>query len=625
MEFNPHQHRIVETEGGAFAVEAGPGSGKTRVITGRMCSLIGKGVDPDRILMLTFTVAAADVMARRVKHATGRRPSWACNFHRACTRLLREFPEFGVREGFRILGKNESKRIVHRILEEIDPEADSRFLAGKVLEQVEQLRRSRTWCGEGRLTMEGGRFPIVLDAAERYEAHLAQENALDFDLIIFRVVWGLQDLPGLAREVRGKWDYIQVDEGQDTDDLQLELVKLLALESGNVMWVADRDQSIYGWRGAVYENTRRFIEHFRAELLPLTTNYRSKAEILEVAESVIECNSGRPLKKLQADRGWGGKVQAWELHTSKEEAGFVTEQIRELLAKGENPDEIAILYRIGALSRNMESACATAGVPTRMMGGIRFWDRKEILDMVAWAKVLLGRPDVEAYRRATKAPALGLGEASWAQIALADHPEEGIRRVANGGRGRARVRGFLEALEEARSLGSGRRALERLLDASGFLGLLQAESNGNREASLQRESNIWEALEVIDELGGVARFVDDLVLGLPVALDPEPKGAVTLSTVHGAKGMEWRHVFVIGMAEDVFPSRHAVQGGPEALAEERRLFYVAATRAMDSLTLTWPQLLQRDVQANLVRRSSFFEAMDWIPVRRPRERRPKVA
>ncbi len=583
------EQKVVEGLGkGAFLVDAGAGVGKTTAITERTIALVGRGEDLDRILLVTFTVKAAHEMADRIFKRTGRRAKWAMNFHRLCTRLLRKFPvEFGLPDGFSIIDDKDSDDLLKRHLQAcMSPDSETKKFLPMLKEQVKRNRECQLWPGDqDELTIFAKKDPFIAEAAERYDSDLRKANKLDFDLILFKVAVALARDPKLRKKVSELWDYVQVDEFQDTDLVQFEILKCIT-PHGNVLGCGDIDQGIYRFRGAEPKNMHGFIKHFKAKVIPLQINYRSRSEILDLANRVIRNNPDRLQKVLKSSKGPGGKVVVRNCRDSKSEAEMVTAEVKSLLRSGVEPAQIAVLFRIGAASRQIEQMFTLGQVPHRMLNGIRFWARKEVKDVIAWVKVLLGRPDWDAYRRATQAPRLGIGDSGWQKVLEAVTPEEGLRlHHAN------RAKRLLVALQAARAMGPTAESLEHLLESSGYLKHLAEECLFKTEELTQRMGNVQETLAAIREIGSLDAFLDEIVLGIPERGE-ESKHGVVLATIHGAKGLEWEHVFILSVVDEVLPHVLSLRNN-EQIAEERRLLYVAITRAKKGLCLSCPTLIDQ--------------------------------
>lgn len=600
IHLNDEQLATADLGKGAYLVDAAAGVGKTTAVTERAIRLVESGVDPDRILQVTFTVKAAQEMAQRIFERTGSRPLWATNFHRLCTRLLRSYPEFGVAAGFTITDDDDSKQLVKTIMAELAPDADPKKFTFHVREQIARSRACQIFPDLDPVTYWSKREPWIIAVAEEYDLRLARENRVDFDLMLYKVATGLRSNKHLSNQVAGLWDYIMVDEFQDTDPVQLEILKCIA-PHGNVVGVGDMDQGIYRFRGAEPRNLQYFVKHFNAKVMPLQINYRSRPEILELANKVIVNNPDRYPKALVPSKCPGGQVHLRQFAESKTEAEAVAREVGTLIRTGVKPEEIAILYRVSAASRQVETAFMTNAIPHRVLGALRFWDRREVKDVLAWAKVLIGRNDWDAWKRATQNPRIGIGESGWVKARALGNPEEGLE--ACHGR---KVFPFLLAVRTARTLGSGAEALEHLLRDSGYLAAIQEEFDGNPEELAQRVGNIYETLAAVREFGSIQAFLDEVALGCPER-DDGTKAGVTLSTIHAAKGLEWDHVFIVALADEVLPHYLALKGTEDDLAEERRLLYVAITRARQGLYMSFATFLdQPGASAKVVLPSRFL-------------------
>lgn len=579
MHFNPQQLAVIEAVRGAVCVDACAGTGKTATIIERYARLIEQGVNPDRLLLVTFTNKAAGEMSERIQQRTGRRLIWSTNFHKLCTRLIRLHPEFGVGGKFTILDTDDQSALLRRLAKANEAPTDAKWLK-KVLAQVERSRLAELGYLDGApaMTMDSMRDNLIPRLAGEYEEALRQENKLDFDLIVYTVIWGFRRVPGLAARVASRWDYVTIDEAQDTDKGQFELITYLA-PHGNICLVGDMDQSIYAFRRAEYENLMRFVERFKARRLPLEINYRSMAEILDVANHAIAENTNRFQKSMRATRGHGGTVVAIRAKDQEIEARSIASIIRGAMKAGEKPGDIAVLYRASNISRLIEQALTRAVIPYKIVGGLRFWERAEVRDTIAYAKVLLGVQDPDAWRRATSNPPIGIGDKSW-QAALGSGTSIEQALYAS-----AKPKGmeWLSALKRARNLGATPHALSEFMTEVGYFTNLLRDANG-----LDRTTNVQEALTAMEDFGDLEEFLDEAVLGLP-SRDEVQDDVVTLSTIHASKGLEWSRVFLAGCCEGTLP--HVWSVTAKEVEEERRLFYVAVTRAKHNLTITSPALV----------------------------------
>jgi DNA helicase-2/ATP-dependent DNA helicase PcrA len=603
-EFNPQQAEVIATRDGAVCVDACAGTGKTAAIVERYARMIADGADPHRLLLLTFTVKAANEMAERIQHRTGLYFPWATNFHKLCVKLLRYYPALGVPPGFSIIDADDQKSIVKRVARHLDIETPKQVIKD-ILAQIERSRLVRLGYRdpEDETLAATSRMPSIRAIAEGYERVIAHENKLDFDSIIQLTLAGMKRNPGLAAHIASRWTHVTVDEAQDMDRAQFELIGLLG-PHGNVCLVGDMDQGIYGFRGAEWANLRRFIEQRGAIRIPLEINYRSSAEILAVANAVISENVDRYPKTMRDTLGGGGDVRIVVGWDSEKEALWATQRIQQKIRSGVSPSECAVLYRVGGLSRSLEQAFARNRVPYRVVGGLRFWERREVKDVLAYARVLIGLPDPESWRRATQTPSIGLGDKGWGTVLSARTPEDGIERTARG-----KARDWINGVRNARAIGSDWKALDGLLNMVGY-----RESLGREEDGKDRLSNVDETLNAMSEFPSIQEFLDEAMLGLPGKDDDGDKDCVTLSTIHGAKGLEWTHVHVLGCNDGVLPHMWS-QGDAMAMEEERRLFYVAVTRAKRSLVLSYADRTMRDGRWSTAMPSPFLDALDPLKLR----------
>jgi len=577
---NELQRMAIEAGEGAFLVEAGPGSGKTRVITERMARLIKSGVPPDRILMVTFTVAAARQMAARVAKITGgMRPAWINNFHKVCTKLLKEdlgvkhlnvFPPPAIKNLVRALLGHER---IHRLY--ADPDSQS-FFDG-LFKEIDYHRWEKTQAlmrGSGGLDLIGEPKSVVERIAVAYEKHLGERNILDFDLILYKVIWAMLENQDFARTVRGKWDYVQVDEAHDTDRVQMCFIEIL--RPRNIMWIADPNQTIYGFRGTDPYFTRAFVDGFDATLLPLSVNYRSKHEIVEAAERIME--RGVDLGELQrlgeakmrSARGSGGEVTLCAFDTTHQESAAIARTIDELIGRGEDPGEIAVLYRLRTASLMIERELARLGIPFDSANGA-FWEQQYNKCLAAMMHVFARSDDRDAYAQALRYLGKRLVKSVFEEDPNA-HPEDLILshpRCRGAASFLRRTNSYRQMLDDSLHTVFG-----NWLEDSGFLAKFTKGMTPENRA--EREAAVVEVLKAIEDAGSVVATINDVSFwGKPVG-----GRCVTLSTIHSAKGLEWKWVFLMGLTR-----AHLVD---ELDPEERRVFYVGITRAKDNLVLSYP-------------------------------------
>jgi len=611
LRLNAQQRAAVEHGDGPLLVLAGAGSGKTRVITARIARLLASGVQPDSILAVTFTNKAANEMRERIGTTVGHETAseiWLSTFHSFGVRFIREEAKaLGLGSRFTIFDQGDSLGVVRELLR-TDAKADRKLDAQAILSRISLWKNALLKPIEVR-AKDDEYDQAAASIYDAYESTLQDMHAVDFDDLVVRPVALLRERPGIRSKWRRRFVHILVDEFQDTNVAQLDLVRLLANDRGNVCVVGDDDQSIYGWRGACVDNILDFERHFPgAVVTKLEQNYRSRAAILNVANAAIERSSKRPYAKvLKPARKGGSPVRMCVFPEPQEEAKFVASEIRKLQKEGTDLREIAVLYRSNTQAKRLEEELRIAGISYRVFGGTKFFDRKEIKDGIAYLRVALNPRDELSLRRIVNTPARGLGAQSLRHIV--EHAEahrmsllralkSADRIEVLSARARASAVRLGEAIDEA---GRGFRA-GGLGDAAASLlravGMLQDDGDQSPDAK-RRRANVDFLLRSVERLearSGADREALQQLLH-HIALDssdpdePEPGRQVTLSSLHSAKGLEFSVVFLIGCVEGVLP--HSRTTDPKItdasvadLEEERRLFYVGVTRARDVLYLT---------------------------------------
>ena len=629
---NPSQREAVVHFEGPLLVLAGAGSGKTRVLTSRVARLIGhQGVDPKHILAVTFTNKAAGEMRERIARILGETPAgmWAGTFHAIGARILRAAPHIVGRDrGFTIYGEDDQLNIVKRVMERRSI-STKQFTPRALHAAISSAKNALVSPAEyAKLASD----PFTMAASQVYEdleAAFRAANAVDFDDLLVLPVRMLRESPGFHAELRSRFQFILVDEYQDTNHAQYQLVKMLGTDHQNVCVVGDDDQSIYGWRGADIRNILDFEKDFpRATVVRLEENYRSTPGILRVANAVISANTERRGKTLRPTRAEGDAVTVAGALDDRDEADFVVDEIiaRRQSNAGMQLRDAAILYRTNSQSRPMEEALRKQALPYRLIGAVRFYDRREIRDLMSYLK-LIGNPnDDEAFRRAVSAPRRGLGEttiellseraraAGVPMLAAATRADlhEGIRAAARTSLGD--FAGVILNFRERARTDSVDAILRDLIDAIRYVEHLRAEGpEGDERVENVRELVTGAAEAVIEEGGEVGlspleHFLQraSLVADLD-KLDPSAD-AITLMTVHNAKGLEFPVVFVTGLEDGLFPLARAFDD-PKLLEEERRLFYVAVTRAEEKLYLTHARSRRRNGETMPSIPSSFLATL----------------
>jgi DNA helicase II / ATP-dependent DNA helicase PcrA len=613
---NPQQREAVLATEGPVLILAGAGSGKTRVITHRIAHLVNeKGVPSDQILAVTFTNKAAGEMKGRVeKLVGGPLASWVSTFHSFCVRVLRrDGTAVGLPPGFVIYDEDDQMAAVREALRALD-------LSEKLHPPRRILSRISAGKNSGRDLEEAEPFAVFDRVAARYEETLRTAGAVDFDDLLLKTLALFAEHPGVRDAYRRRFRYMLVDEYQDTNRAQYEIVRHLAGPHGNLTVVGDEDQSIYSWRGADIDNILDFEADFPgARVFRLEENYRSTQAILDAASSLVARNQRRKGKTLRAVRAAGEKVRLHEAGDEFEEATTVVERIASLRGRG----RVAVLFRMNAQSRLLEEGLLRHRIPYVVVGGVGFYARREIKDLLAYLRVIQNPGDAVALRRIVNVPPRGIGERSISEIdrvaaerrhSFWDALVALVDEAALPGRSLIPLRRFRELLEglrsEASSLGL-QRLLERILEATGYSAALAAEDSQESQDRLENLAELLSAAadyEARESSPSLAGFLDRAAL-LSDADQVKDDAPVTLMTLHSAKGLEFESVFVVGMEEGLLPHSRSLTSS-EGLEEERRLAYVGMTRAMERLFLSWAQSRQVFGQRRTGEKSRFLDEID---------------
>ena len=589
-DLNPMQREAVTTTDGPLLVLAGAGSGKTRVITYRIAYLIEEQkARPDEILAVTFTNKAAEVMRQRVEQLVPgslAAAPWTSTFHSFCARLLRrEAPLLGLPRDFSIYDDADQERLARALLKEFG-EDDRAWTARGVLERIS---RSKT-AGRTPADWAASENPLERRQAElfrRYQDALRAAHALDFDDLLLEAVRLLAEHPEARRRWQERFRYLLVDEYQDTNRPQYELLRWLAEARPNLCVVGDEDQSIYGWRGADYGNIFRFEQDFPgARLILLEQNYRSTQPILDAATAVIENNRSRKGKVLWSTEKAGVKARLYEAPDAEAEAQFVALQLQEYRRR--NPlQHLAVLYRTNAQSRLFEEALRRLDLPYRLVGGFSFYKRAEVRDLLAYVRAARNPLDTQSILRILNVPPRGIGSATVeALLAYArDHALPLAEALELEGNERVqKLRELLESLRGALTTKSFPEALEFILEASGYERWLEEQGTPEAESRLENLRELIAAAEDSEARGETpGDFLDRAALTSD-ADDYDASAAITLITLHSAKGTEFDVVFLVGLEEGLFPHSRSLDTDAD-LEEERRLCYVGMTRAKRELYL----------------------------------------
>ena len=606
---NPAQYDAVLHDGGPLLVVAGAGSGKTRVLTHRIAHLIEGGLSPFEILAITFTNKAAGEMKHRVGGLVGpvAEKMWVSTFHAACVRILRRDVErLGFPGRFSIYDQADAVRLVGYVIRDLnlDPK---RFPPRSVHGTISMAKNENV--GPSQFTEQAEQIfqRKIGEVYVEYQKRLLQAGAMDFDDLLMRTAQLFREHPDVLASWRHRFGHVLVDEYQDTNPVQNDLVLQLAEEHRQVTVVGDSDQSVYAFRGADIRNILEFEEAFPdATVVVLEQNYRSTQSILDAANAVIARNVGRKPKELWTDKGSGDKIVRYHADDESDEAQFVANE----LAKLHDHDhmrwgDMAVFYRTNSMSRVIEEFLVRVGIPYKVVGGTRFYDRREIKDALAYLRAIVNPTDEVSVKRIINTPKRGVGDSSigkldaWAS-ANGESFDQAVLRFDDagvGGRAATGIEKFLVMTTEIRKLqAEPATIIEEALERSGYLAELQ------NERSVEAEGR----LENLSELVGMAReyeTVDDFLEQVSLVSDTddidEEESTVTLMTLHAAKGLEFPVVFLVGMEDGVFPHVRAL-GDPSELEEERRLAYVGITRAMQKLHLTsaWSRMMHGQTQYN---------------------------
>ena len=622
---NKEQRQAVDTLDGPLLILAGAGSGKTRALTYRIANLVDHGVSPWNILALTFTNKAAREMRERTEALLGGsvKDMWVATFHSCCTRILRsDIDKLGRDRNFVIYDDDDQTSLIAAIMKRLGVN-DKDITKRQIKEHISEAKNKST--EPEKFLMDNPYLDeSVLKVFREYQRSLKEYNALDFDDLLGKTLELFQSCPEVLQKYRSKFRYILVDEYQDTNVMQYHIVELLAREHGNICVVGDDDQSIYGWRGADIRNILDFEKDFPgAKVIRLEQNYRSTSNILDAANAVIENNQGRKSKKLWTDNGRGDRIETFTADSERDEAHFVCRKIMEGVRNGMNYGDFAVLYRMNAQSRIPETTMVNYGIPNKVYGGQRFYERKEIKDIMAYLRLIYNPFDDIALKRIINVPKRSIGDASIAELARVAEQEGKSMLVAAltseniDPRAMKKIKPFADTMGEFIALSRTMPLSEftwGMISALEYETYLKAEDKrGEVESRMDnlREliGNIKEIEEDLSEGEDALRaFLENVSLVSDIDSMNDGNGAVALMTLHSAKGLEFPVVFMIGMEENIFPTSRARNDmSNHAMEEERRLCYVGMTRAKQKLYLI--NARQRNIFGNesYNRKSRFIE------------------
>ena len=605
---NEPQRQAVMATDGPLLILAGAGSGKTRVLTHRTAYLIEEcGVNPYNIMAITFTNKAAGEMRERIDQMVGygSESIWVCTFHSTCVRILRRYIDrLGFGTNFTIYDSDDQKTLMKDICKRL--EIDTKMYKEKMFLSAISSAKDELIDPIEFETRAAGDYVKRKQAQvyREYQQALKQNNALDFDDLIMKTV----ELFKLDKEVlasyQDRFRYIMVDEYQDTNTAQFELIRLLALKYQNLCVVGDDDQSIYKFRGANIYNILNFEHHFPdATVIKLEQNYRSTQNILDAANAVIANNQGRKEKRLWTDNGAGDKITFEQLDTAAEEADFVARDIARRVRKGEYQyKDCAILYRTNAQSRLFEERFITANIPYKIFGGVNFYARKEVKDLLAYLKTIDNGQDDLAVRRIINIPKRGIGAASINKVALYAQEQEisfydalcVAEQVPGLGKAAAKIRPFvlfIQSMKAKAKLLSVADLLQEVIETTGYVRELEAEGTDEAEARIENiDELISKAVDYAEgeEAPTLNGFLENVALVADIDSFDENSDYVVLMTLHSAKGLEFPNVYLAGLEDGLFPSYMSItsDNSQTEIEEERRLAYVGITRAKKNLTIT---------------------------------------
>lgn len=613
---NESQREAVLKTDGPVMILAGAGSGKTRTLVARIQYLLEeRNISPFQILAVTFSNKAAREMRERLAANTQINVGalQVTTFHAFCAKVLRmESSYLGLSRNFTIYDDGESQSIIKALLakrginqKELSPYTVAAFIDG--------LKNLGFYLGlpKNEDVEKFAEDKRLFDIFMEYEAELHRSNAVDFGGLITGVLNLFRNFPEVLRKYQDKFKYVLVDEYQDTNRAQFNLVQQLSHLHRNICVVGDEDQSIYSWRGADIRNILDFEEVFpESNLVKLEQNYRSSKRIIEAASEVISRNLARKGKNMWTDNDEGDEIRIIECRDDKAEADYVGQSIRKLAQDGVSLKDIAVFYRNNAHSRTIEDALRREKFPYRVVAGIKFYDRKEVKDMISYMRVVVNKKDSLALTRIINTPARGVGamslrkledEAVRLQLSLfeliekmVEEPTE-FKHLSLSGKVQSSLSQLVHLIQEVQALETQKHSpsfsYEKLLNESGYYEFLKADKSYEGAARLENLEELMSAIKQYEESDmepALVKFLENITLDTTTPEDG-PQDQVSLMTVHGSKGLEYPYVFLIGVEENIFPSYKSLEVGPTAIEEERRLFYVAMTRAMKQLTITFAQ------------------------------------
>lgn len=624
---NENQLKAILKTQGAVMVIAGAGSGKTRVLTNRIAYLIAeKNVLESNILAITFTNKAAKEMKERIYSLVGETSKyiWINTFHSMCVRILRQHIDLlGYNKNFTILDTSEQKTIIKNIVKELNLSEDS-YQPNNILKIISNSKNSMTSVNEMKAQARFGFMKNVAEIYEYYQKYLKKNSVLDFDDLMLKTIVLFEKHPEVLAIYQNKFEYIHVDEYQDTNVIQYKLIKMLSEVHKNICVVGDDDQSIYSWRGACSDNIINFEKDYEdVEVIFLDQNYRSNSTILDAANAVIKNNTDRKDKALWSENKGGDKITVYSAANDKDETDDIAKKILDLKAQGIDYKDIAILYRANYLSRSMENSCMAFGIPYKLIGSLKFLQRQEIRDLLAYMNVIVNRNDEFSLRRIINVPKRGIGASSMAKID--NYAEqyglslfEALKNIDMIGVSKKIITNIhlLTQLIEKYSQ-TEQYSIEDLIVGiykdSGYESMLKESADAYAESRIENISELVSSAKQFSSMNdNLIDFISEMSLTSD-ADDENEDDSVVLSTVHAAKGLEYRVVFIMGLEENLFPSIRDAESSEDErnkMEEERRLAYVAITRAKEKLFMSYAN---RRMQFGSIKNNKRSRFLDEVP------------
>lgn len=622
---NPQQREAVEYTEGPLLILAGAGSGKTRVLTHRIAYLIEeKGVQPYNIMAITFTNKAAQEMRERVDQIVefGSESIWVSTFHSSCVRILRRFiDKIGYENNFTIYDTDDQKTLMKSVIKKLQLDTKiykERSLMSAISSAKNEMISPEQFEKDAGLEWNKKKIAQVY---YEYQAELKKNNALDFDDLLVKAVELFQKRPDVLEYYQDKFRYLMVDEYQDTNTVQFKFISLLAAKYRNLCVVGDDDQSIYKFRGANIANILGFEKIFPdAKVIKLEQNYRSSQNILNAANEVISNNEGRKAKRLWTENEEGDKIDFRQFQNGFEEAEFVAGEISKMVRNGQcRYGDMAVLYRTNAQSRLFEEKFLLANIPYKIVGGVNFYARKEIKDLLAYLKTIDNALDDIAVQRIINVPKRGIGATSIGRV-MEHATEQGINfydallevtYIPGMGRSVSKIESFTNFIQRLRAEAeyySVKELLDRIIEETGYVKELEAEDTDEAKARIENIDEFISKVVTYEEEAkepSLSGFLQEVALVADIDSVESESDYVLLMTLHSAKGLEFPYVYLAGMEDGIFPSYMTITGDdPEELEEERRLCYVGITRAKQHLTMTSAQqrMIRGETQYNKVSR-----------------------